>query len=62
VKISRKDAIKIFCRATDKDDPYWDNLVEDHYDEENDDWPTIYDVLEPLGVTKEEVLKAERSA
>jgi hypothetical protein len=58
MKISRKEAIKIFCQATNKDDPYWDNLVEEHYDEKKDDWPTIYDVLEPLGVTRAEIDEA----
>ncbi len=61
MKITRKDAIRIFCKITDRDDPYWMDLIEEHYDEKKDDWPTIYDVLEPLGVNKKEIDEAEMS-
>ena len=59
MKISRQDAIKLFCRVTDKDDPYWINLVEEFCDDESDDWPTIYDVLGAIGVSRDEIDKAE---
>jgi hypothetical protein len=54
MKITRYDAIKIIGKITHQDDPYWDYITEDWYDKENDDWPTIYDVYEALGITKEE--------
>ena len=54
-KITREDSIRIFCIATDKDDPYWSDLVEEFYDEDTDTMPTIYDILAPLGVTKKEI-------
>ena len=57
MKINRLDAIRIIDRVTDRDDPYWENLTEDFYDELHDDWPTIKNVLEALGVTHEEYKK-----
>ena len=53
--ITREQAIKIICSLTDKDDPFWERLVDDFYDEETDSMPTLYDVLKPLGVTKIEL-------
>jgi hypothetical protein len=61
MKISRIDAIKIIDRATDKDDPFWEHIVEDWYDEKNDDIPSIYDVLVALGVTEAEYREASRA-
>jgi len=55
MKLTRAEAVKIILRITDKDDPYWDHIVEEHYDTEKDDWPSVYDVLEPLGITKDEI-------
>lgn len=52
--LTRLQALKIIGKMTDKDDPYWDYVVEDHYDEKTDSMPTVYDVLRPLGVTQEE--------
>jgi hypothetical protein len=57
--ITREQAIKIICNITDQDDPFWENLVDEFYDEETDTMPTIFDVLRPLGVTKEEIDSAE---
>ena len=57
--LTREQAIKIICQATDKDDPFWERLVDDFYDESTDTMPTIYDVLKPLGITEEEINKAE---
>ncbi len=54
-KITRDDAIRIICMATDEADPYWSNLMSDFYDEKTDTMPTIYEVLAPLGITKEEI-------
>ncbi len=53
-ELSRAQAIAILDRVTNKDDPYWVDLVEEFYDEETDTWPSIYHVFAALGVTKEE--------
>lgn len=58
--ISRQEAIKLFFRAIDHDDPYWTDLVEDHlvFDESGDDvidWPNQWDVGRALGFTDEEM-------
>jgi hypothetical protein len=53
-KITRKQAIQIIDCATEKDDPYWEHLVEEHYDEKTDTMPSIYHVLAALGVTEHE--------
>lgn len=52
--LTRKQAIQIFDSATDKDDPYWEGLVEDFYDEKTDTMPSIYHVFDALGVTPAE--------
>ena len=57
--LTRKQSIRIILDSTVQDDPYWDNLVEEFYDESDDTWPDIYDVLRPLCVTKEEIDEAE---
>ncbi|MCK5615862.1 hypothetical protein KAR91_79090 [Candidatus Pacearchaeota archaeon] len=53
MEITRKDAIKIIEKITYREDPYWEDIIEDWY-EENDAWPTIIDVFEALGISKEE--------
>jgi hypothetical protein len=58
--INKQQAIKLFLDATDKDDPYWSNLTDEFYDEKNDSIITIYEVFEALGISKDEVLKADR--
>ena len=50
-KLTREDAIRILDRTTDQDDPYWENVVEDYYDETTDTLPTIYDLFEALGIS-----------
>ena len=57
-KLTRLQAIRVFCDATSHDDPYWDNLVGDYYDEDSDTMPTMYDVLRPLGISKDEADEA----
>ena len=52
--LTREQAIKIIDNATDKDDPFWEYLVEEFYDEESDSMPSIYHVFHALGVTEEE--------
>lgn len=53
-KLNRIQAIKILDSVTDQDDPYWENIVGDHYDEESDTLPSIYHVFAALGVTEQE--------
>ncbi len=53
-KITREDAIKIMDKVTDQNDPYWEDLTDDWYDETDDTLPSMYDVMSALGVTKEE--------
>ncbi len=57
-KLSRIEAVRILDRATDQDDPFWEHAVEDHYDEKDDNIPTIMDVLAALGVTEAEYREA----
>lgn len=52
--LTREQAIKIIDRATDRDDPHWDGVCEDFYDEKTDTMPTIYQVMEALGVPEAE--------
>ena len=58
-ELNRDQAIKLILDCTDKDDPYWENLVADFYDEETDSMPTIYDVLGALGVSEEDIDRVE---
>ena len=53
-RLTKKQAIKLLDRVTDQDDPYWESLVDDYYDEETDTMPSIYHVFAALGVTAEE--------
>ena len=57
-KLTRVLAIKIIDRVTDQDDPYWEGIVEDHYDEATDTMPSIMDVFAALGVTEAEYRQA----
>lgn len=57
--LTREQAIKLICRVTDRDDPYWEYLVEEFYDETTDSMPTIFDVLKPLGISREEIDRAD---
>lgn len=60
-KLTRSQAIKLIDRATDHDDPFWSDLVEEYYDEETDTMPTIFDLFAALGITKDEHQKATKS-
>jgi len=53
-KLTRDDAIKLIEKITDKDDPYWDYIVEDFYDEKSDTMPSIYHIFDALGITEDE--------
>lgn len=52
--ISKKDAIRAINYATESVD--WCEMMEDLelYDEGSDDWPTLYDVFEAIGISIEE--------
>lgn len=56
MKVTREFAIKLFDRATDRHDPFWERLCE-RYElfEGVRELPTIQDVFEALGVTREEL-------
>ena len=58
MKVTREQAIKIIDRATDRGafDDWWCSVCSEvcNTPEESDEYPTLYDVLEGLGVTKEE--------
>jgi hypothetical protein len=58
MKLTRLQAIKLLDDATDRDDPFWENIVEDFYDEETDTMPSIQDVFAALGVTEAEYKQA----
>jgi hypothetical protein len=57
-KLTREQAIKFIDAVTDKDDPFWENAITEYYDKATDSMPTIYHILQALGVTKEEYQKA----
>lgn len=60
MKLSREDAIKIIEIITNQPDPYWDDIIEtwiiqnDIPLEDEDQWPTIYDVVGALGISESE--------
>jgi len=56
MKITRKQAIRLIEQMTDQDDPFWENLfIDDEWEEvHEDDLPTIYDVMEAIGISREE--------
>tara|TARA_B100000424_G_scaffold267382_1_gene260091 strand:+ start:2067 stop:2318 length:252 start_codon:yes stop_codon:yes gene_type:complete len=60
-RLTRKEAIRIIESVTDQGDPFWDDVVEDWYDEEEDTWPTIFHVMAALGVTESEYIDATGS-
>lgn len=57
-KLTRIQAIRILDDATDKDDPFWEGVVQDFYDERADTLPSIMDVFAALGVTEAEYREA----
>lgn len=46
--LSKEDAILILEKLTGYDDPHWDCMVEEHYDEDTDTWPSVYHFLAAL--------------
>lgn len=64
VEVTRKEAIKLFFKAINHEDPYWTDLVEDHlvFDESGENvvaWPNCFDVGRSLGFSDEEMETAE---
>lgn len=57
-KLTKAQAIQLLERITDHDDPYWDYIVEDYYDEDTDTMPSIYHLYDALGITKSEYCAA----
>lgn len=64
-KPTRAQAIKIIERATDQGgyDDWWMDLMADLglYDEATDTAPSLFDVFEALGISKEEVNNATKA-
>lgn len=56
--MTRKQALKILCTLTDKDDPAWEWATEEFYDEDTDRLPSIWDVFDALDVSFAEVNEA----
>lgn len=54
--ISRIEAIRVVLSATDTEG--WEWLVQDHYDEDADWLPSIYHIVDALGVTESEYREA----
>ena len=59
--ITRSDAIRIFNNAVLKDDPFWENMVQDWYVEETDHLPSVEEVFAAIGVSGEEYDNVTRS-
>lgn len=57
-KLTREQAIRLIDKITDQDDPYWDYIVEDYYDEDADTMPSIQHLYDALGITREEYVAA----
>lgn len=57
-KVTRRDAIRILNEASDHDDPHWENVTQDWYDEADDTLPSVVDVFAALGVPEEQFRKA----
>jgi hypothetical protein len=58
--LTRKQAISLILQITDRDDPFWENLVDEYYDEETDSMPFLDDVLMALGVSEKEIREASK--
>ena len=62
MNITRQQAIKILDEAMDQVgyDDWWVDLMDDYevYNEETEDWPTIFEVFNALGVSDEEMKEA----
>lgn len=60
-KLTLIQAIEILDSVTDQDDPLWENIVEEHSDEDSDTLPGIYHVFEALEVMEQEYKDATRA-
>ena len=52
--LTKSQAIKLLERITNNCDPYWDEVVNDNYDEANDTMPSVYHLYIALGITEQE--------
>ena len=57
-EITREEALRLFFKAIDHDDPYWENLMQDFYDEESENFPSQWQVGKALGFSVEEMERA----
>ncbi len=57
--LTREQGIEILLNGLSQGDEFWVDLVKEFYDQATNTMPTIYDVLKPLGVTKEEITKGD---
>ncbi|MFI0472934.1 hypothetical protein ACGLWX_09490 [Halomonas sp. HMF6819] len=53
-QLNRQQAISLLDSITDQEDPYWENVVEDFYDEETDTMPSVMHLFAALGITEAE--------
>lgn len=53
-KLTREQAVKLIDKIIDQDDPYWEYMVEDFYDEETDTMPNMFHIYAALGITEDE--------
>lgn len=60
-KLTRIQAIAILELVTYVDDAAWEGAVAEFYNESDDTMPSIYDVLDALGVTESEYKEATGS-
>jgi hypothetical protein len=63
MEITRKKAIQVVARLSNQGagfDDWWVDMMEELelYDEKTDTWPSIFDVFEALGVTRQECKEA----
>lgn len=57
-KLTRKEAIKVFSEIIDQDGNAFEIMVEEWYDEDADEMPSLEDVFEAIGVTNAEYREA----
>lgn len=57
-RLTKIQAIRLIEQMSDKEDPYWEQLVDDYYHEESDTMPSMFHILAALGVTREQYLEA----
>lgn len=53
-QLSRQQAIALLESITDREDPYWSDVVDDFYDEDTDTMPSIFHLFAALGISEVE--------